>query len=110
MAYTMQELLDFARLPLNDADAVRYPDSELLSYANSAILRVRKKRPDLFLGQWAVLPSGLAVTDYFPVSDEYFPVVAEYITARAEIKEDEHIGDGRSAAFTALFENGLVTP
>lgn len=110
MAYTMQQLVDHARLPLNDADKVRYPDSELLTYANLALLRVRKKRPDLFLGQWAVLPSGLALTGYFPVGDEYLPVVADYITSRAEIKDDEHIGDGRSAAFNAMFDTGLTQP
>lgn len=110
MSYTVQQLLDKARLPLNDPGKVRLPDTELLSYANDAFLRVRKKRPDLFLGLWSALPSELAVTDYFPVAAEYIPVVADYITARAEIKEDEHIGDGRSAAFMALFESGLMQP
>lgn len=110
MAYTVQQLLDRARLPLNDPDKVRLTDTELLTYANDAFLRIRKKRPDLFLGMWNILPAELAVTAYFPVSDEYMPIIADYITARAEMKDDEHIGDGRAAGFVKLFEDGLVTP
>lgn len=110
MAYTVQQLIDKARLPLNDADKVRLTDVELLGYANDAFLRIRKKRPDLFLGMWNILPSELAVTDYFPVTDEYVPIVADYITGRAEMKDDEHVNSARAAEFVKMFVDSLVTP
>lgn len=106
---TMQEVVDMARQPLNDDDKVRWTDAQLLAYANAAILFVRKKRPDLFLGDWSSLPSGLALAGTFPVVDEYLPIVANYVTARASLRDDEQVDAGRVAAFHQNFERELVS-
>ena len=107
MAFTMQQVVDAARIPLNDKDKVRFEDSELLGYANDGILRIRQRRPDLFLGRWFSLPGSLALTDIFPLHDELKPALADYVTARAEFKDDEFSENGRAAASLALFERAV---
>lgn len=104
MAYTMQQVLDTARIPLNDSAKVRYLDSELLSYANYALLRARDRRPDLFLGRWLALPSDLALGDTFPVREELVPVFADYVTGRAETRDDEFVDGSRAALYLAQFD------
>jgi hypothetical protein len=107
MARTFQNALDRARIPLNDADKVRYPDVQLLSYANDAILILRQKRPDLFFGSWTMAPTEYILSDNLPVDDRYFPAVADYVTARAETRDDEDAMQARSAAFMSLFGSNL---
>lgn len=107
MAFTMQNVLDRARVPLNDNDKVRYTDTVLLGYANDAILMVRKARPDMFFGRWTSLPSNLSATDAFPVNDELFPHVADYVTGRAELIDDEHTDSNRAQALIAAFLTGI---
>lgn len=104
MAYTMQQVIDLARAPLNDAGKVRYTDADLLLYANQAILRVRDRRPDLFLGRWLALPSNLVVGDNFPVRPELMSAVADYVTARAETRDDEFSETGRAVGYMAQFD------
>lgn len=107
MAYTLQQVVDKARLPLNDSAKARYPDTELLGYANDAVLIIRDRRPDLFLGRWLALPGSLALTDAFPVRDELVPPTADYITARAEVKDDEFTEDSRAMTLMSLFTKAV---
>lgn len=51
MSFTAQSCIDLARLPLNDAAKVRYPDPELLTYLNSGLGTFALVRPDLFATQ-----------------------------------------------------------
>jgi hypothetical protein len=108
MAYTAQQILDLARLPLNDAAKVRYPDVELLAYLNTVLMLFRKRRPDLFLGRYAALPGPLLVTDTWPTADEYASAAADFVTGRAELKDAEEADTGRVAGFMGLFEKGLI--
>lgn len=110
MTTTVQQIIDRARYTLNDPDKTRYPDAELLDYTNDALLVMRKKRPDLFIGQWAALPSGLALGANWPTSDEYTVSVQAYIIARAEAKEDEYEDTSRAAQFVQAFEAGVFGP
>ena len=104
MAFTYQSVVDLARIPLNDSDKVRYPDADLLSYANHGLLSVVKRRPDLFIGNYANLPDGQkALTDAFPLGAEYVQTIADYVTARAEMGDDEHVDSGRAALYVQLF-------
>ena len=45
---TFQQAIDSARIPLNDAAKVRYPDDVLLGYAIDAVREIAVYRPDLF--------------------------------------------------------------
>lgn len=104
MAFTYQSVVDLARIPLNDADKARYPDTVMMSYANHGMLQVLKRRPDLFIGQFGSLPTGEAApSDPFPLPAGYVQTLADYITGRAEMADDEHVNAGRAAVFMQLF-------
>ena len=111
MAFTMQAVLDRARIPLNDTGKDRYFDADMIVYANDAILRLRKGRPDLFIGLFLNYPSSsLAVGATFPLADEYVPAVADYVTARSQFVDSELTRNGMAAAFFALFEKQEFAP
>lgn len=105
----MQNVVDRARIPLNDdktagSDATcRWSDVKLLGYANDAVLVLRMKRPDIFIGQYEALPGPNIITDNIPVPDEYFVALADYATARAETPDDEAAVMGRAQLFFGLF-------
>jgi hypothetical protein len=107
MAYTMQQIVDRARIPLNDADKDRYSDDDLLAFANEAVKVLRRERPDLFFGQYEALPADKALGDALPLDDEYAESVASYVTARAETVDDEHVNTGRARLFFELFNRGV---
>lgn len=104
MAYTMQQVVDKGRIPLNDADKARYSDLQLLGFAIDALLLLLNTRPDLFFGQFTSLPTITALTNGFPLPDTLAPAVADYVTARAESMNDESVLEQRAAAFFALFK------
>ena len=104
MPFTFQSVVDLARIPLNDADQARYPDSTLLLFLNQGILQVLKRRPDLFIGQFTrALDGQNGLADSFPLPPEYVQTLADYVTARAEMTDDEHVNSGRAAIFMQLF-------
>jgi hypothetical protein len=103
MAFTYQDVVDLARVPLNDEDKARYADPTLLLLVNHAILTLANRRPDLFIGQFSSLPDGEAdLSDTFPLPAAYSMTLADYVTARAEMIDDEHANSGRAAAFMQL--------
>lgn len=108
MAYTVQEVIDIARIPLNDDAKVRYSDATLLSYFNMALLLTRKDRPDLFLGRWFNYSTKLALTENFPLGEEYVSSFADYVTGRAELVDDEHVENQRAMALIQNFEKGIL--
>jgi hypothetical protein len=111
MATTIQDVLDLARLPLNDAKDgggsdvnCRYLDATLLKYALHALLAVFRRRPDLFFGSYANPPLlTWPKAQVFPLPDEYVQVIADYVTARADAHDDEAANAGRAKAFFDLF-------
>lgn len=107
MAYTLQNVCDQARVPLNDSAKTRVPDSELLRYGNDFILNMSHKRPDLFFGSYPITIVAKVLADAFPLPDEYVPACADYMTARAELKNEEAASMPRAPAFLALAEGEL---
>lgn len=106
MSYTMQNVVDRGRAPINDDDKVRFTDVALLVIANDGILLLRNKRPDLFFGMFGTLSSteNLALTDTFPLNAEIVPALASYVTAMAEMKNDESVLTERAAMFMNLLK------
>lgn len=107
MALTMQDIVDRARIPLNDDDTVdanrRWPDAELLKHARAALQTLRLKRPDLFFGAIASFSAeALLLGSPFPLPEEYAPPVFDWVTARAETKDDESVDSGAAASFFSL--------
>ena len=100
---TMQQLVDRARLPLQDDAKVRYTDAKLLDYGNAAIQQLILKRPDLFFGSFTALPGILALGGTFPLEDMYFQAIADYVTARSRAKSAEEVTRAQAQAYFDLF-------
>lgn len=109
MARKFQDVVDRARIPLNDADKGTYTDADLLKGANDAILILRLKRPDLFFGSYATLPdTEYAIGADFPVATEFFVPVVNFVVAWAEHRDDEEAMQSRAPEFYALFSDGIT--
>lgn len=113
MPLTVQQVMDRARVPLNDkkkgipADGVRYPDADLLTYSIDCVLILFERRPDLFFGTFDTFdPSALAVGDPWPTDATLIPACADYITARAMFRDAEDAVKGKATTFYNLFEKG----
>jgi hypothetical protein len=107
MAFTMQQVVDRGRDPLNDSDKDRYSDPDLLSFSIDALLTIKAKRPDLLIGNWSVDFTTLTLGSAFPLGDILAPAVAEYVTARAECRDDEHVVTQRATQFFQLFASRI---
>lgn len=104
----MQNVIDRARIPLNDEDKDRYSDVDLLAYANAGLRRAFALRPDLRLGQYATSFSDLPLSGTFPIADRYQQLIADYAAARAETRDSEHVSTGRVGLFMQNFEKELL--
>jgi hypothetical protein len=108
MIYTAQQVLDHARVPLQDNAKVRYTDAVLLGYLNDAVRLTLKNRPDLFVGNWAALDGvDLTFTDPVPIPALYRSALADYISGRAELIDDEYSENNRSMMLIQAFLMGL---
>ncbi len=106
MALVYQNIMDLARIPLNDEDKVRYSDAMLMSFTVHGMLQVLKRRPDLFIGRFDTPPGAEeGPAGIFPLQPEYAQLIADYVTARAEAGDDEHLDSGRAAVFMQLFSS-----
>lgn len=104
MAYTMRQVVDRARIPLNDASKTRYSDDDLLGYANAAVKELQRERPDLFFGQFSALPGDKLIGENLPIDDRYMQPIADYVAARAELVDDEAAMQTKAGSFFALFK------
>lgn len=106
MAFTVQEVIDMGRIPLNDANKTRMSDATALVFFKQAMLMLQSKRPDMFFGRFLAMPdvSAMTLATVFPVEDIIAPAVADYITARAESGNDESIVEQRAQLFLQLFK------
>ena len=109
MSFTVQQICDRARVPLNDSAKARYTDAQMLTYVVDSYLLLRRYRPDLFIGSWTMTDwSTIALGTTFPVAeDTLLPILADYVVARCEFHDDEHVVAERAQAFYALFSAGL---
>lgn len=101
---TLQDVCDRARIPLNDASKVRYPDAQLLGYANAGVRRIYEIRPDLRpLGSWGTDPADLTLVSTFPLENRLLQTLADYVSARAEMKDDDNVNSARAQAIAQMF-------
>lgn len=100
---TMQEVVDLARLDLNDDDKVRHTDAVLIKYASNYVQEATKSRPDLFFRQALSMPtSNLALANTFPMPDRYIRSAADYIIGRAKMRGTEESNVTEGAAYLQL--------
>ena len=96
-ANTVQTVLDEARLILNDAatnvvtgSAItpRYPDADLLRYANAGIAKALTLRPDLNFGSYGTAWTDVVATASFPLPIEYRGAIVSYVVYRNQSGDD----------------------
>lgn len=110
MARTVQDVLDGARVILNDEAGIRYLDDQLCTYVLDAYVEARYIRPDLFVGLYEVdLPDVIVPADPFPLSPQFFAAVREFVISMAELRDDEWVNDGRAAMFRQTLQKKLTT-
>ena len=97
---TAQEVIDLARIPLNDGGKDRYTDADLLRFLNAGLRMLKKSRADLFVGLLASAQASLLLTDALPTPEHVDQSLADYLTARAGSVDSED--SERVAAFFAL--------
>lgn len=107
MAATFQQLCDRARLSLKDDAKDRYTDAELLVYANLALGVIKRRRPDLFFGQYGTPLTSAALTDAYPLTPEYEVCMIDYLIARSESKDSEFADESRAVGFFGMYDAGL---
>lgn len=110
---TLQNVMDLARKPLNDSPANpaerRYSDDDhLLPALKSGLLTAFRKRPDLYIGNFAAVATiqSMTASSTFPLPDEYIQPLADYVSARAELVDDEYTLTAKAEKFYNLFLNG----
>lgn len=104
---TLQQVIDSARVVLQDSDKIRYTDVQLLEYANDGIALGFKYRPDFRLGNYTVALGTYVATDLVPFPASYRQQLKHYVVARAELRDDEYSQDGRAATLLTVFEKEL---
>lgn len=101
---TFQEVIDSARVVLQDADKIRYTDAQLLEYANDGVQEGFRIRPDFRLGSYTVAPTTYVVGNTVPFPHFYQMLLKHYVVYRAEFRDDEYSQDGRAAAALGIFK------
>lgn len=105
---TFQNLLDQARLTLQDADKTRYPDTDLMVYANEAMRIFRKLRSDLFFLSLTTPLADFSVGDNFPLAAEFDYPLKRYVIAGAQWREDEYSVGGKADRMYQQFKDDLT--
>ncbi|MBN9461700.1 MAG: hypothetical protein J0H00_10815 [Burkholderiales bacterium] len=98
-----QEILDRARLPLNDAEKERYLDEDGLLYLREGVRTIRRLRPDCFVGRLGSDPAADIVLN--PPSEvqiefEHYQALSDYVSARWQDRDDDLTGEKAAAWLT----------
>ena len=112
MAKTLQDIIDDARVYIQDVDTpYRNDDAEMLSYLNSGIYEIYRIRPDYFT---AYFDAGIPQFDESQLSEDY-PIdqqtaiaLTYFIAGNEEAKNDEDVLEGRASGFINLFKASLM--
>jgi hypothetical protein len=107
---TVKQVVDTARLLLQDAEKERYKDDELVALVNMGLMDLRHKRPEAFIGLYHVETPTVALNDPFPVSDMYLGGMVKYVAGYAEVRDDDYTADGRATMLvsTAMKDWGVA--
>lgn len=104
---TFQNVIDAARVDLQDSGKTRYSDAELLGFANDGLQEMYRYRPDFLFGKYTAATTVYLATNDVPVTAKYAMLLPFYVSFRAEIRDDEYAVNGRSAGFLGRFEKEL---
>ncbi len=102
MARKLSDVLLEARFFIQDTVVpYRQSDDELEMYLKDGFGVMYTQRPDIFPsgddGCLSAIPEWEDLTEDFPLGMQWFRALAFYVAASAEIKDDEHVDNGRAA-------------
>ena len=104
---TFQNIIDSARVDLQDVAGTRYTDAQLLGYANDGVQEMYRYRPDFLLGNYSAAVVTYTASNNLPIPDQYRMLLTNYLVFRAEVRDDEYAVNGRATLFLARFEKEL---
>lgn len=107
MARTVADVLSSADGTLNDAERIRYTETERMGFVVDALQFIRNVRPDLFIGQYSTPIGTLVLASPLPLDDQFFRPVVDYVIARCEIKDEEHVVSARAELMAKMAQGFL---
>ena len=111
MARTLGDVVARVRDIVQDSvEPKRYADAFLLRHMDSALLEVRRIRPDLFNDDITSDPANLTAQSLsagFPLPEHYLPPVVAYVAGMCDLIEEEYASEGRAAALLSRFHAQL---
>lgn len=107
MATTIQNIMDLARLDLNDADKTRNTDANLVKFVNDGIAKAYVIRPDLKYGSYGTAFADLGTTSSFPLPLEYRSAISNYTVMRCEVSDDPFAIEQRAIQALKLYLSDL---
>lgn len=136
MAKTYQNLVDEARVILQDTDedGYRLGNDQILAILNRGLQELARLRPDafweLFVGDDIIVPevvdvdavpdtepdeadeeedAEIALSDNFNIPMQFYSPLVGFIVANAELVDDEFTTDGRAALLMQQFRTQVLT-
>ena len=103
MTVTIQNVMDLARVDLNDSAKTRNTDANLVQFVNDGIAKAYVIRPDLKYGSYGTAFVDLGTTAAFPLPLEYRPAIANYIVLRCETADDPFAIEQRAMQALKLY-------
>lgn len=112
----IQDAINAARLDLGDATTSivtgsaitpRYPDTDLLRFANDGIAKAVVMRPDLNYGNYGTAYVDRVATSSFPLPPEYLSAIAAYVVARNQSGDDAFVLEQRAQMEMQLYMHEL---
>jgi len=112
-----QDLINDARVLLQDTVDSRYSDATLISTLNRGLKDLGRIRPDAFYDFYNAnalnipvitdtdpAPAGQTLwTEVFGIEDQFYTPLMSYVVGLTELIEDEFSVDGRAMAFVGQF-------
>lgn len=119
---SLDDALTEIRALINDSDSAgyRFTDALVISKINTALLEIRKLRPDAFIGNFTQGSLTNAGVTFFQVSDigitaawpcdinHFFTPVIFYVAGILELSDDEFADDNRAMTVLAAFQKQLM--
>lgn len=111
MSKTLQQMIDAARVILQDTDTVRYPDEDLVQYANDCMSTMYRLRPDFALASPLVSRSTADLSTPLPdflFEAGYEPAMVDFIVHRAQMRDDQYHDEGISVMMLEKFLSQML--
>jgi len=106
---TVQDFVTQARILLQDTvQPYRYPDADILSALNIALLESRRLRPDWWVDSSSVPSYAVVDSTSVGVDEQYRTAVLFYVVGFVQLRDQEEDTDRRAASLLNKF-TGILT-